>query len=146
MTKLILLSIFGLASSVVAGSFVGLKTTEMTLTAGPDLALRSGGTTSIKPLRFTIEFGDTDWDTGFRRLRSFRLKIGWKRYTLSAEVLAELGLCSFKRCGVYVGPSTNPSYFYIFFERLGSKGQKQEVTVVFSKDQQGIYNVRDVRN
>jgi hypothetical protein len=146
MTKLILFSLLGLASSAVAGNFVGLKTTEMTLTAGPDLALRTGGTASIKPLRFTIEFGDTDWATGFRRLRSFRMKTGWKRYTLSAEVLAELGLCSFDHCGMYVGPSSNPSFFFIYFQRLGPKGQKQQVTVVFSKEKQGIHEIRDARH
>jgi len=145
MTKLILFSIFGLATSADAGSFVGLQTTEMTLTVGPNLFLRTGGTASIKPLRFTIEFGDTDWETGFRRLRSFRMKTGWKRFSLPAEVIAELGLCSFDRCGVYVGPSTSPSYYFIYFQRLGPKGEKQEVTVVFSKEKQGIHEIRDAR-
>lgn len=145
-TRLILFTLFALANSAVAGSFIGLKTTEMSLTVGPDLALRTGGTASIKPLRFNIEFGDTDWETGFRRLRSFRMKTGWKRYSLSAAEITELGLCSFDRCGVYAGPSANPSYFYFFFERLGPKGQKQQVTVLFSKDRQGIYEIRDARH
>ena len=145
MNKLIVLLFVALSHGVLAGDFSIMSpgTGEITITSGPEKTANRADGYDVPRLTFKIVLGVPDAKTGFSRPQSITLRTGWKRFELSKADLEALGYCSFDIRGVYVGPSRKPEYYYLWFRRLGPRGQVQDVTLEFSKKRQGIRDVKD---
>jgi hypothetical protein len=141
-----ILILFLVCTHVDAGSFVSLAPSEVAVTFHYEASSSSEVRPNVKPLKFVIRLGARDQKTSFRKPLSLTLQVGRKTFELSSEDLNALGFCSFEGCGSYVGPQDDPQFYYLTFKRIGPKGQKQQVTLEFSKERQGINHVTDLKS